>query len=144
MHGKSQTCTVKDGRIRVTCPRCEKKRYLTVPAGVRKKTVRCSCGQSTLCTLNHRGGPRESTCSKAVVFLKNGRECPVYLCDISLGGLGFLLPFQYLRSIAGGQELLVKYRSTAGSMIQRKIEVKSVTNNRIGAQFVDQRRPSSL
>jgi len=144
MRGKSQTCTVKEGRIRVTCPRCEKKRYLTVTPGVRKKSVRCSCGLSTLCTLNHRGALRESTCSKAVVLLKNGRECPVYLCDISLGGLGFLLPFQYLRSIAGGQEIMIKYRATAGSIIQRKIEVKSVTSNRIGAQFVDQRRPPSL
>jgi len=144
MHGKSQTCTVKDGRIRVTCPRCEKKRYLTVTPGVRKKTVRCSCGLSTLCTLNHRSGPRESTCSKAMVLLKNGRECPVYLCDISQGGLGFLLPFQYLRTITGGQEILIKYRSTTGSMIQRKIQIKNVVSNRIGAQFVDQHRPPSL
>lgn len=144
MQGKSQTCTVKDGRIRLTCPRCEKKRYLAVTPGVRKKMVRCSCGLSILCTLNHRSSPRESTCSKALVLLKNGRECPAYLCDISLGGLAFLLPFQYLRSIAGGQEILIKYRATIGSTIQRKIEVKSVISNRIGAQFIDQRRPTSL
>ncbi|MBV5318501.1 MAG: PilZ domain-containing protein, partial [Desulfobulbaceae bacterium] len=143
MRGKSQTCNVKDGRIRVTCPRCEKKRYIAIPPGVRKKTVRCNCGMSTLCTLNNRHYPRESTCSKAIAVLQNGRECPIYLNDISLGGIGFLMPYQHLRSISSGQDITIKYRSMTGSMIQRKIQIKNIYSNRVGGQFLDHRSSSS-
>jgi hypothetical protein len=142
MRGKSQTCNVKDGRIRVTCPRCAKKKYVMIVSGIRKKMVRCVCGMSTLCTLNHRGYPRESTCSKALIILENGRECPVYLCDTSLAGIGFLIPYQHLNSLSNHQEINIKFRSMAGSMIQRKICIKSITNNRIGAQFLGNNLPS--
>jgi len=144
MRGKSQTCNVIDGRIRVTCPRCEKKRYLAVPAGTRKKTVRCNCGMSTLCTLNNRSFPRETTCSKGLVVLPNRRECPVYLSDISLGGIGFLMPYQFLRSVSSGQEISIKFRSIAGTMIQRRLRIKSIVSNRIGGQFLDNRLSPSL
>ncbi|MBM9536636.1 PilZ domain-containing protein [Desulfobulbus alkaliphilus] len=137
MHGRSQTCTVKNGRIRVLCNRCGKKRYLTVPAGLRKKSVRCMCGMSAFYTLNHRAFPRESTCGKALVFLANGRQIPVYLCDSSLGGIGFNVPPQHSRSMATNQDLSIKFRSGSGATVQRKIRVKSMMNNRIGAQFLD-------
>ena len=142
MHGRSQTYTVKDGRIRVLCSRCAKKRYVAIPQGVRKKTVRCTCGQSALCTLNHRASVRESTSGKAFVILLNGRECPIYLCDISLGGVGFNVPTQYSRTIANGQDLRIKYRSMTGSSVLRKIRIKSISNNRAGAEFLDGRPPS--
>ena len=142
MPGRSQTCTVKDGRIRVTCSRCSKKQYVAIPTGLRKKTVRCTCGQSTLYTLNHRASVRESTCGKAFVILQNGRECPIYLCDLSLGGIGFNVPTQYSRAIATGQDLRIKYRSMIGSTVLRKIRIKSLTNNRAGAEFLDGRLPS--
>jgi len=142
MRGRSQTCTVKNGRIRVSCPRCDKKRYITVPAGLRKKSVRCACGLSALYTLNHRACPRESTCGNALVFLPNGRQVPVYLCDSSLGGIGFNIPPQYNRSIAANQELSIKFRGGSGATVQRKIRVKNMMSNRIGAQFLDGCLPS--
>ncbi len=144
MRGKSQTCNVIDGRIRVTCPRCDKKRYIAVPAGTRKKTVRCHCGMSTLCTLNNRHFPREATCSKGLVVLSNGRECPVYLSDSSLGGIGFLMPYQHLRSVSVDHEIIIKFRALAGTMIQRRLRIKSIASNRIGGQFLDQRSAPSL
>lgn len=142
MQGKAQTCTVKDGRIRVICARCAKKRYVAVPQGVRRKTVRCVCGMSTLYTLNHRAFVREITCGKALVILQNGREYPIYLCDLSLGGIGFNIPAQYARSIAAGHDLRIKYRSMTGSSVLRKICIKSLANNRAGAEFLDGRPPS--
>lgn len=142
MRGKSQTCTVKDGRIRISCPRCEKRRYIAVPAGLRKKSVRCDCGMTTNYTLNHRVLPRESTCGKALVIVQGGREIPVYLCDISLGGIAFNVPHQYVRSIANVQELTIKFRSITGSTVSRKILIKSTNNNRVGAQFLDAWIPS--
>ena len=142
MPGRSQTCSVKDGRIRVTCARCAKKQYLAIPAGLRKKMIRCSCGHSALYTLNHRAAVRESTCGKAFVILQTGRECPVYLCDLSTGGVGFTVPPQYSRTIANGHDLRIKYRAMAGSTVVRKIRIRSMGNNRIGAEFLDGRPPS--
>jgi hypothetical protein len=142
MQGRAQTCSVKDGRIRITCARCAKKHYVAVPAGTRKKTVRCVCGLSTLYTLNHRATPRESISGQAQLILLNGRECPVYLCDRSLGGISFNIPRQYARSVANGQDIRIKYRSMGGSTLQRKIRIKSMNNNRVGAQVLDGFLPS--
>jgi hypothetical protein len=142
MRGKSQTCTVKDGRIRLTCTRCAKKQFIVIPPGTRKKTARCQCGLSTQLTLNHRATPRESTCGKALIILQNGRQCPVYLCDMSQGGVGFNIPHQYTRSVAVGQEIAIKYRTLTGSSIQRRIRVKSIIYTRAGAEFLDGRIPS--
>jgi hypothetical protein len=142
MAGRTQTCTVKDGRIRITCSRCAKKQYVAIPAGLRKKMVRCTCGHSTFYTLNHRTSPREATCGKAFVILHTGRECPVYLCDISLGGVGFNVPTQYSRVIANAQDLRIKFRSITGSTVMRRIKIKSLGNNRAGAEFLDYRLPS--
>ena len=142
MQGKAQTCTVKNGRIRVVCARCAKKKYVAVQPGVRKKTVRCVCGMSTLYTLNHRAFVREITCGKAFVILQNGREYPIYLCDLSPGGIGFNIPAQYVRSIAACPDLRIKYRSMSGSSVLRKICIKRLANNRAGAQFLDGHIPS--
>ena len=136
MPGRSQICNVKDNRIRITCSRCGKKKYVTIISDIRKKTVRCACGMSTACTLNHRVYPRESTCGKALVTLKDGRECSVYLCDISLTGIGFLIPYQYLHSISTHQEIYIKFRAITGSTVQRRILIKSIVNNRIGSQIL--------
>ena len=142
MAGRTQTCTVKDGRIRTTCSRCAKKQYVTIPVGLRKKMVRCTCGHSTFYTLNPRTSPREATCGKAFVILHTGRECPVYLCDISPGGVGFNVPTQYSRVIANAQDLRIKFRSITGSTALRRIKIKSLGNNRAGAEFLDYRLPS--
>ncbi len=142
MRGRAQTCAVKDGRIRVTCSRCNKTRYVGVPGGVRKKNVRCPCGQSTMYTLNHRASPRESIYGKAFVLLPNGRECPIYLCDISIGGIGFNVPPQYSRTLATARgDIRIKYRSGAGNAMLRKIRITSLNNNRAGAEFLDGKPP---
>lgn len=143
MRGRAKACNVVEGRIRVTCPRCERKWYLAVPAGTRKKSVRCTCGMSSQYTLNHRTALREATCGKGLLFLANGRQCPVYLSDLSLGGVGFSVPHQYVRTITAGQEAQIKYRSLSGSSVQRKIRIRSVANTRIGGQFLDTRHTAS-
>lgn len=134
---RSQICNVIEGRIRIACPRCEKKRYVAIAAGLRKKSIRCLCGLSTMYTLNHRNALRESSCGKALLVLASGKPCPAYLCDISLGGIGFNVPHQYIRAIKDGQDVSIKFRSQSGTTIQRKIRIKSVIGNRIGAQFLD-------
>jgi hypothetical protein len=142
MRGRTQTCSVTNGRIRVTCSRCNKTRYVAVPGGIRKKNVRCPCGQSTLYTLNHRTSTRESTWGKALILLPNGRECPIYLCDISIGGIGFNIPPQYSRILSTTHDLRIKYRSVGGATSLRKIRITSLNNNRAGAEFLDGKPPS--
>jgi len=136
MRGRSQICNVKDNRIRITCPRCGKKKYVAIVSDIRKKTIRCVCGMSTLCTLNHRRYPRESTCGKALIIMENGTECPVYLCDISLVGIGFIIPHQYLHAVSTRQEISIKFRSLAGAMVRRKVRIMSIISNRIGSQIL--------
>ncbi len=142
MRGRSQTCAVIDGRIRVTCPRCAKSRYVAVPGSLRKKNVRCPCGLSTLYTLNHRVHVRESTWGKAFILLPNGRECPIYLCDISLGGVGFNVPPQYNRTLSTTSDLRIKYRTSTGNSMLCKIRITNLVNNRAGAEFLDGKPPS--
>ena len=141
MRGRAQSCAVKDGRIRVTCSRCNKSRYVAISGGVRKKNVRCPCGLSTMYNLNHRAYPRESICGKAFVILANGRECPIYLNDISIGGIGFNIPPQYSRTLATSRDLRIKYRSGTGGSMVRKIRITSLNNNRAGAEFLDGKPP---
>lgn len=142
MPGRSQTHTVKDGRIRFVCGRCERKRFLIVPTGVRRKQVRCVCGLSVQLTLNHRASNRESTSSKAHLLLEGGREYPVYVCDTSLGGIGFIIPPQFNRSIHLGKEMRIKFRNLVGATVLRKIQIRNKGNFRIGAQFLDGLPPS--
>ena len=134
---KSKDCNVVEGRIRVACPRCGKKKFVAVIGGLRKKSIRCLCGMSTMYTLNHRAAARESNSGKALVVLISGKSCPVYLIDISLGGIGFNVPYQYTRSIASGQDVMIKFRALSGASIHRRIRIKSVVGNRVGAQFLD-------
>lgn len=142
MRGRTQTCSVQNGRIRVTCSRCNKTRYVAVPGGIRKKNIRCPCGLSTMYTLNHRVFARESAWGKAFILLPNGCECPVYLCDISIGGVGFNIPPQYNRLLATTHDLRIKYRSVGGNAQLRKIRITSLINNRGGAEFLDGKPPS--
>lgn len=143
MEGRSKPCNVVEGRIRIACPRCQKKRYAAVPTGGRKKSFRCTCGLSTVFVLNFRTSSRESTSGKGLIFLLNGRSYPIYLCDLSLGGLGFNIPPQYIRNVSCGQEISIKYRSLSGVSVQRKLRIKSIDNNRVGAEFIDRHRAAA-
>lgn len=142
MRGRAQTIKAKDGRIRVTCPRCEKKRYVPIQNGVRKKQIRCVCGQSALYTINHRLHDRESIWGKAFIVLDNGNEIPIYLLDLSLGGIGFNVAPQFSRSLGCVHNARIKYRSATGHSTLRKIRITSLFNNRAGAEFLDGKLPA--
>jgi hypothetical protein len=128
---------VRGGRFHTSCPRCSRKRWIGAQPGIRTKIIRCSCGQSASYTLNPRQDSREVTSGKATATLSNGRECPAYLCDTSMGGIGFTIAPQYVRSLKPNQEIMLKYRSAGGGMSQRKVRVASINGGRIGCQYVD-------
>lgn len=135
MFNRAGSCDVKGGRIRVCCPRCKKIAYVAVLSDARRKTVRCSCGKSSFYTLNYRGAVRESIAGKAQVIFNGSQKAPVYLCDTSPLGMGFKISRDFARSLNKGQE--VRISSTAGSASQRKLVVKNINGNRIGAEFID-------
>lgn len=139
MLGKSKSCAVKGGRIRVRCPRCKKIKYAPVTPGIRRKNVRCSCGLSTNYMLNYRQVDREVTSGRAQAILQNGREVKIHLADTSSRGIGFLVQQNVARSVSCGQEIVIKYRSAASSVIQRRVKVMNIAGNRIGAFFLDNR-----
>ena len=141
---RARICSVKGGRIRAVCSRCAKVKYVPVSPGLKKKNVRCDCGLSTLYSLNYRNHIRESASGKALAFLSNGREVPVYLSDVSIGGIGFLLSPQHARQITGDQDIILKYRGESGAMVQRRLRVKSVVSTRVGAQFTDRKEISQI
>lgn len=87
--------------------------------------------------LNHRRFNRESTSGIAQVVLSGGKESKVLLCDISYGGVGFMMQRQKARSLTVRSDTVIRFRSSSGSMVQRKIRIKNIHNNRVGGQYTD-------
>lgn len=139
MFGKSNFSSVKGGRIRVRCSRCKKIKYAPVTPGTRLKIVRCSCGLSTRYTLNYRAIDRELVNSRAQAILMNGSEVRIYLADTSSQGIGFVLKQNIARSMSRGHEIKIKYRTSTGSVILRRVKVMNITGNRVGARYLDNR-----
>ena len=135
MAGHSKTCDARGGMIRITCSRCNKTRYFEVAAGTRRRVVRCQCGLSGSYTINYRSDTREQSSSRAHAVLANAHEALIRLCDTSASGVGFLIPREYAHSLHKGQEIRIKFRGSGGSFAQRRIRIRNITGNRIGAQY---------
>jgi hypothetical protein len=144
MSKKIPTCKVKSGRVRVICSRCDKIRYIAAPYVQHLKTVRCTCGMSAVYALNYREFARETFSGRASIILQNGKEWPVYLSDISIGGIGFIVPQQHRPGIPVQHNFGIKFRSDNGSIVQRKICIRNRVSNRFGAVFLDGIVPSSI
>jgi c-di-GMP-binding flagellar brake protein YcgR len=80
---------------------------------------------------------RESLSGQAMVNIGTHNELRVRLCDVSLGGIGFIVRPGQSRRIRLGQDATLKYRSASGTAIQRKVCLKSIDGMRIGAEFID-------
>lgn len=128
---------VVGGKIRVTCPRCSRKKYVEVPPNTRRRVVRCVCGKSQVYLVNYRKDNRESISGKAQMVLTNATEAKIRLCDSSTSGIGFLVPREYTSTLSCGQEIRIKYKSGSGSTTQRKICIKNIMGNRVGGQYTN-------
>ena len=132
----TQTSNVAGGRIKAVCSRCGKTAYPEVAAKARLRTHRCTCGKSTTYKINYRTERRETTYGPARLVMRNAQEQKIRLNDTSLNGVSFFIPSEIALSIRRGQEVGIKFRSSGGSSMQRRICIKNVDKNRIGAQFV--------
>lgn len=135
MAGLLKSCDVKGGMIRVTCSRCERRKYVEVSQGTRRKVVRCTCGMSGTYKVNYRKSIRESSHTQAHAILSNAKEAVIRLCDTSTSGLGFMVSREFAHSFYRGQEVKIKFRGGSGSMAHRRIRVQNINGNRIGGKF---------
>lgn len=135
MAGLAKSCNAIGGKIRVTCPRCNKTKYAEVATGTRRKIVRCSCGMSASYSVNYRKAVREAASGRAQVVFNNSKESKIRLCDTSYAGVGFVVPPELALSLSCGQEISVKCKSGSGSMAQRKLRIRNITRNRVGGQY---------
>lgn len=131
------SCNVLGGKIRVTCTRCSRKKYVEVPPNSRRRVFRCICGKSQVYLVNYRKDNRESISGKAQMILTNATEAKIRLCDASTSGIGFLVPREYTSTLSCGQEIRIKYKSGSGSTTQRKICIKNIMGNRVGGQYTN-------
>ena len=127
---------VAGGRIKAVCPRCETIAYLEVAPNSRRRIFRCKCGKSSSYSINYRKERREITYGPARVVLRNAQEKKIRLNDLSNGGVSFYIAREFALSMRRGMEIGIKFRSAGSSMMQRKICIKNIKKNRIGAQYV--------
>ncbi len=137
MPGGTNNCDVKGSRIRSVCARCKKIRYVAVSTVVRKKAVRCRCGKTTYYVINHRGYLRESMSGTAELALDNLTKFKVFICDISPVGIGFILRSGGRMVLTENKNATIKYRSSSGSIIVRKIRIQNIYGTKVGAKFID-------
>jgi len=131
----TRSIDVNGGRIRAVCPRCGTIAYLEVAPGSRRRVYRCKCGKSAIYAINYRKSRRETTFGPAKIILRNTREQKIRLNDTSMGGVSFFVNSEHALSMRRGQELLIKFRAGGSAVIQRKISIKNINRNRIGAQY---------
>ena len=131
-----RTSDVAGGRIRAVCPRCNTSAYLEVAPGDRRRIYRCKCGKSSGYSINYRKERRETTYGPARIVLRNAQEQKIRLNDASIDGVSFYINSEHALSMRRGLELGIKFRTSGSSVMQRKICVKSINKNRIGAQYV--------
>lgn len=112
---------------------------IALPPDLRRKSIRCQkCGELSHCQLNRRMAPRQSQAGKALMILGDGREMPVDLYDISIGGVGFELLVGVAASISPRQE--VKLRCAWNpSLLDQRYVIRNVKGRRVGAQTVGKR-----
>jgi hypothetical protein len=70
------------------------------------------------------------------VITRNAREQKIRLNDVSLSGVSFFITSELALAMRRGQEIGIKFRSGGSSVMQRKIRIRNIKKNRIGAQYV--------
>ncbi len=136
---RTQNFKVVKNRMQFRCPLCGAKRSISVPQGVRRKTLRChKCGEMVKCALNRRVYPRELLSGKMVMVTSEGVEMDAFLSDKSSGGAGFDLSIADLRRnrIARGQE--VRFRCSWGPHLLGNFRflIVNIKGQRIGVKRI--------
>jgi hypothetical protein len=68
--------------------------------------------------------------------MRDAQEQKIRLNDTSIDGVSFYVADEIALSIRRGQELSIKFQAGGSSAMQRKIRIRNIERNRIGAQYV--------
>ena len=132
---KTKTFRVDNGRLLFKCQKCQSKRMITVPSGIRLKTLRCSkCGESIRCTFNRRQMAREQQCGSAWLLTGDGREFLVDLYDVSENGVGFDLSTRDINKLTVGRDVQFKCTWNPGLFSNARYVVRTVHGQRVGVE----------
>jgi hypothetical protein len=133
---KRKEYALVNNRLRFRCPKCGVSHSYAVPPGTRRKSIRCHhCAASFPCLLNRRNGVREAQSGKVSV-LSSDREVEVFLYDLSMHGVGFLLPSGGARAnhLTVGAKVRFKCNWNSRLLGSGFFEIRNIAGQRVGAQ----------
>lgn len=132
---KTTTFRVIGGRVHFKCFSCEKKRMVSVPPNVRRRSIRChNCGEISRCSFNRRLELREQQLGKALLTTQDNREMAIDLHDVSLRGVGFDIAARDIKKISLGKEIKIRCTWNARLFTRGRYVVKTIKGRRVGAQ----------
>ncbi|MGW8193001.1 MAG: hypothetical protein ACWGOX_01935 [Desulforhopalus sp.] len=134
---KTITFRVVGGRAHFKCFACQKKRILSVPPGVRTRSIRChNCQEISHCSFNRREELREQQLGKALLTTREHRQMAIDLHDISLKGVGFDIAARDMEKIMPGKEIEIKCSWNSQLFARSRYVVKTIKGRRVGAQNI--------
>lgn len=132
---KRRAFQVNNGRIHFKCPVCQAKRMVTVPPGLRQRSLRChKCGELSRCDLNRRYTGREKQQGKVFLYTGDGSQIEVDLYDISLRGVGFEVAQKDIRRMSVGRDVSFRCTWSPQLLSMGRYRIKSIQGRRIGAE----------
>lgn len=132
---RTKTYRVMNNRMQFKCSECGARRYLSVPADSRRRSVKCiKCGERHNCLLNRRVIPRDRQAGKATVVLPSGREVDIDLYDISMNGIGFDMPFSATKNLSVKQVVTFKCSWNPRLLGNSRYVIQSIQGRRVGAK----------
>jgi len=140
---RSEKVFVSKGTATITCPHCSKTKRLAVDRySGRKHTikVRCNCDTTFLAHLEFRKHYRKPTDLRGLyrITSEGGGGGSVSIHNVSRGGIGFTVSGKH--NIQIGQKALIDFvlDNTKSTRLTKEVEIRSVSNNYIGCQFISQ------
>lgn len=138
---RSEKVFVSKGTATISCPNCGKTKRIPVDRySGRKHTIkaRCNCDTAFLASLEFRKHYRKSTELKGIyrITSEGGGGGSASIHNVSRRGLGFTVSGMHNLKI--GQKALIDFvlDNHKSTRLSKEIEIRSVTDNYIGCQFV--------
>jgi len=126
-------------KAEICCPECKFSKTINVKVITRfgvPTTIKCKCGYNFKIMFESRKSYRKTT-KLTGVCRKVHEESYITICDLSGGGIGFILDSSSMK-VQVGNFLQVEFRlnDLEKTMVRAGIHVISVDGQRIGAEFV--------
>lgn len=139
----------QDEKAQIVCPKCGDSRLVDASRYRDFKTslrIRCTCGEVFKGVLDYRKSYRKAVALVGgYTNLATGESGRVRIIDLSLGGMLLLTETDHRLSLRDILEVRFTLDTPDNTAICKRVEVRSVRDNRIGAAFCkDQARDPEL